>query len=164
MKTADAPAHFWLRENRLRLTRGRAAIVEELLHVHTPLTLSELHTRLKNQGNQRCDFATVFRFIQILEKKNLVQRHTWNDRQLRYELVVRHDDGHHHHHLICKNCHRVEEIEACTVASLERELVRQKGYTEVTHSLEFFGLCPKCQSRPLPPHSQTESKTKKHHP
>jgi Fur family ferric uptake transcriptional regulator len=122
-----------------------------------------LHRRLADQKDHHCDFATVFRFIQILEKKNLVQRHTWNDRQLRYEIVAPQLDGHHHHHLICKTCHRVEEIEACTVASLERELAKQKGYTDLTHSLEFFGVCPKCQGHPTSP-VQPGPKTKKLRP
>jgi Fur family transcriptional regulator, ferric uptake regulator len=141
MKIVDTPAQAWLRENGLRQTRGRVAIIEELRRAQSPLTLSELHGRIKSQ---RCDFATVFRFIQILEKKRIVQRHTWNDRQIHYELCGRHD-GHHYHHLICTKCHHVEEIEACTVAALEKELVRQKGYKDVSHSLEFFGICPDCQ-------------------
>lgn len=141
MKAPDSPARNWLQDNGLRLTRGRLAIIREMLHAPTPLTLSELHVLVKAE---RCDFATVFRFIQILEKKKLAVRHAWNDRQPHYELAGLHD-GHHHHHLICKSCHRVEEIDACTVATLEKDLVRQKGYTDVSHSLEFFGVCPDCQ-------------------
>lgn len=144
MKAPESPARAWLQKNGLRLTRGRIAIIEELLETHKPLTLSELHTRVQAE---RCDFATVFRFIQILEKQNLVQRHAWKDRQPHYELQAT-GSHHHHHHLICKSCHRVEEIDACTVASLEHDLARQKGYAEVTHSLEFFGVCPDCQDHP----------------
>lgn len=147
MKALDTPAARWLHEHGLRLTRGRQAIIRELLATHQPLTLSELHSRVKSE---RCDFATVFRFIQILEKKKLAVRHAWNDRQLRYELAGQ-PDGHHHHHLICKSCHRVEEIDTCTVVSLEKEVARQKGYAEVTHALEFFGLCPDCQEHPQTP-------------
>lgn len=141
MKNLEASARSWLSQNGLRLTRGRIAIVGELLTAPAPLTLSELHTRLKVQ---KCDFATVFRFIRILEKKKLALRHAWNDRQPHYELGGL-PHGHHHHHLICKSCRRVEEIEACTVTTLERELARQKGYSDVSHSLEFFGVCPDCQ-------------------
>lgn len=156
MKAPDSAASTWLQNNGLRLTRGRLAIIGELLHAPQPLTLSELHHRVKVE---RCDFATVFRFIQILEKKALVVRHAWNDRQLRYELAAL-PGAHHHHHLICKSCHRVEEIDACTVASVEKDLARQKGYAEVTHSLEFFGVCPDCQESASTPKPTTKSRKK----
>lgn len=157
MKAPDSAASTWLQNNGLRLTRGRLAIIGELMSVHQPLTLSELHHRVKTE---RCDFATVFRFIQILEKKKLVGRHTWNDRQLRYELAAL-PGAHHHHHLICKSCHRVEEIDACTVASVEKDLARQKGYAEVTHSLEFFGVCPDCQEAPSAAKTAATAKPRK---
>lgn len=157
MKAPDSPARIWLQNNGLRLTRGRVAIIEAMLDAHTPLTLSELHSRVTTE---RCDFATVFRFIQILEKKKLVARHAWNDRQPHYELSGL-PGQHHHHHLICKNCHRVEEIDTCSVATLEKELVRQKGYTDISHSLEFFGLCPSCQEPSPVPKPATRDKLRK---
>ncbi len=128
----------WLRQKNLRVTKGRQALVKTLLKTEAPLTLEEMRAQM--QGSS-CDFATVFRFIKILEKKRLVERHSWQDGQLRYVLV----HEHHHHHLICKKCHKVEVIDTCSVKKLESDLKEQTGYKELSHSLEFFGLCPRCQ-------------------
>jgi Fe2+ or Zn2+ uptake regulation protein len=69
-------AASWLREHGLRATTGRTAIVRLLDATVVPLTLAEIHEKVRAEG---CDFATVFRFISILEKKELVQRVAWID-------------------------------------------------------------------------------------
>jgi len=52
----------------------------------------------------------------------------------RFELIAEGDHS-HHHHLVCTRGAAVMEIgESPTY-----------GFTAVTHRLEFFGLCPKCQ-------------------
>ena len=104
-------AASWLREHGLRATHGRTAIVRLLDASAVPLTLAEIHEKVRGEG---CDFATVFRFISILEEKELVQRVAWIDGSTRHEIRAR--DGHHHHHyLICRTCHKVEPIDECVV-------------------------------------------------
>src|SRR5277367_2504378 len=108
-KTASSPhtqldATAWLRENGLRATHGRIAIVRLLDASKVPLTLADIHDKVKAKG---CDFATVFRFISILEDKELVERVAWMDGTTRHEIRAR--NGHqHHHYLICRTCHKVE--------------------------------------------------------
>jgi Fe2+ or Zn2+ uptake regulation protein len=38
----------------------------------------------------------------------------------------------------------VETLDLCVADGLER-MARQMGYSNVTHILEIFGICPKCQ-------------------
>ena len=78
---------------------GRIAIVRLLDASTVPLTLADIHEKVRAKG---CDFATVFRFISILEEKELVQRVAWIDGTTRHEMSAR--DGHqHHHYLICRD-------------------------------------------------------------
>ena len=135
----DATA--WLRENGLRATHGRIAIVELLDASTVPLTLADIQEKVSGKG---CDFATVFRFISILEEKGLVQRVAWIDGSTRHEIRSR--DGHHHHHyLICRTCHKVEPIDNCVVERLEDQIGKERGYAELSHSLQLSGVCPACQ-------------------
>ena len=142
----DAAA--WLRENGLRATHGRVAIVRLLEASEVPLTLADIHEKVRAEG---CDFATVFRFISILEEKNLVQRVAWIDGTTRHEIR----DGHHHHHyLICRNCHKVEPLDECVVERFEDQIAKERGYSGLSHSLQLSGVCPKCQkpeSKPRKP-------------
>jgi Fur family ferric uptake transcriptional regulator len=134
----DAAA--WLRERGLRVTGGRVAIVRLLDASKVPLTLHQIH---EQAGDHACDFATVFRFISILEEKGLVEKVAWMDGTTRHEL--RADDGHHHHYLICRECHKVEPVDQCVVERLEEEIAAERGYTAINHSLQLSGVCPSCQ-------------------
>jgi len=131
----------WLRKHGLRATHGRIAIVELLDASTVPLTLADIHEKVTKCG---CDFATVFRFISILEEKELVQRVAWIDGTTRHEIKAR--DGHHHHHyLICRACHKVEPLDECVVERFEDQIAKERGYAGISHSLQLSGVCPACQ-------------------
>jgi Fur family ferric uptake transcriptional regulator len=139
--TQALDAAWWLREHGLRATTGRTAIVRQLDATAVPLTLAEIHEKVRAEG---CDFATVFRFISILEQKELVQRVAWIDGTTRHEIRSR--DGHHHHHyLICRTCHKVEPIDECVVERFEDQIAKERGYAALNHSLQLSGVCPACQ-------------------
>jgi Fur family ferric uptake transcriptional regulator len=137
-QSIDAAA--WLHENGLRATRGRIAIVRLLDASTVPLTLADIHEKVKAKG---CDFATVFRFISILEEKGLVQRVAWIDGTTRHEISR---DHHHHHYLICRNCHKIEPLDECVVGRFEDQIAKERGYSSLSHSLQLSGVCPKCQT------------------
>ncbi|MEJ0000737.1 MAG: Fur family transcriptional regulator [Verrucomicrobiota bacterium] len=143
-KTSAPPAidaAAWLRGNGLRATHARVAIVRLLDASTVPLTLAEIHENVRAKG---CDFATVFRFISILEEKELVQRVAWIDGSTRHEIRSR--DGHHHHHyLICRTCHKIEPLDECVVERFEDQIAKERGYAGLSHSLQLSGVCPECQ-------------------
>ena len=39
----------------------------------------------------------------------------------------------------------VVEIEECFPKDLEKRIAEGNGFRQITHRLEFFGLCPRCQ-------------------
>jgi Fur family ferric uptake transcriptional regulator len=141
MGSSTKEAADWLREHGLRATQNRIAIVDLLNASEVPLTLAEIHDRARGEG---CDFATVFRFITLLEDKGLVERVAWIDGTTRHEICNR-DGAHHHHYLICRTCHKVEPIEDCVVEKFEDRIAKERGYASVSHSLQLSGVCPKCQ-------------------
>jgi Fur family ferric uptake transcriptional regulator len=147
---SEKEAANWLREHGLRATCGRIAIVRLLNGTAVPLTLAEIQAKVRGDG---CDFATVFRFISILEKKELVERVAWIDGTTRHEMRDGH--RHHHHYLICRACHKVEPLDECVVERFEDRIAKERGYAEVTHSLQLSGVCPRCQK----PGDSAERKT-----
>lgn len=152
---AAFPVAGWLREHGLRVTRSRVAMVELLRGAKKPLPLGDIHAALSAPGGDAgaaCDFATVFRFLKVLEDKAMVDKQPWVDGTDRYELKpdasCPDGDGahdHHHHYLVCRQCQRTEKIEQCLVSRLQTSIGRQTGYRELTHTLQFSGLCPRCQ-------------------
>lgn len=99
--------------------------------------MEDLHRKLGNSG---CDLVTIYRCLAQFEKIGVARRVEFGDGIARYEFR---DSDDHHHHIICRNCHAVEDLDACLIEPLERS-VKKKGFSEISHSLEFYGLCRQC--------------------
>jgi Fur family ferric uptake transcriptional regulator len=82
--------------------------------------------------------------MHLLESMHIVKRFDFGDGVARFELLAEGDDG-HHHHLVCTNCSDIVELEECFPEALEKSIASRSGFKFVTHKLEFFGLCPRCQ-------------------
>jgi Fur family ferric uptake transcriptional regulator len=128
-----------LRAHQHRITEPRKAILAVLTREHGPFTSEELHQRM-DKGV--CDLVTVYRCLAAMEEIALVRRCDFGDGSYRYEFNT---GEHHHHHIICRSCQGVETLDFCVADGLER-MARQLGYARVTHTLEIFGVCKKCQT------------------
>ena len=130
-----------LRRKARRITGPRQAILT-ILHQHRgPMTIKEIFDALPS-GN--CDLATVYRSMHLLEGMGMVKRFDLGDSGARFELLDEGDDG-HHHHLVCTNCSEIVEVEDCFPDELQERIASRNGFKAVTHKLEFFGVCPRCQ-------------------
>jgi Fur family transcriptional regulator, ferric uptake regulator len=130
-----------LRRQSRKITGPRQAILEILRRRPHPMTNREIFADLPRG---RCDLATIYRAMHLLEEMGMVKRFDFGDGAARFELVGEGDDG-HHHHLICTRCAGVVEIEECFLREIESRIAARNGFKAVTHKLEFFGICPACQ-------------------
>jgi len=131
-----------LRGESRKITGQRAAILEILRKYPHPLTNREIFAAFPKRG---CNLATIYRSIHLLEKMGMVKRFDFGDGTARFELIDADNDG-HHHHLVCTKCSGVVEIQECFTGDIERRIAKANGFEAVTHKLEFFGICPNCQS------------------
>lgn len=130
-----------LREQARKITGPREAILEVLRRYPHPLANKDIFAALPKG---LCDLATVYRTVHLLEAMGMVKHFDFNDGVARYELLGRDDDG-HHHHLVCTRCGKVIKIQECLLREMEARIAAANGFAAVTHKLEFFGLCPRCQ-------------------
>lgn len=128
-----------LRQGARRITGPRQLILDVLRQEEHPLTAAEIHAQMD------CDLATVYRSLRLLEEMAMVKRFDFGDGTARFELLGQGDDG-HHHHLVCRECSAVVEIEECFSGNFEQRIANAHGFSGVSHRLEFFGVCPKCQA------------------
>lgn len=128
-----------LKEAGLKKTEARLALIDLLEKEDNPLDVSTIIDGLKVDGI-RIDQATVYRILDILTQKGLINRLEFGEGKYRYELQKS-----HHHHLICQECGRIEDVEGSFVDELEKEIKTKNGFLVKTHSLEFFGVCRYCQ-------------------
>lgn len=130
-----------LRGQARRITGPRQAILKILRRHPHPMTNREIFAAMPRG---RCDLATIYRAMHLLEEMGMVQRFDFGDGTARFELVGEGDDG-HHHHLVCTRCAGVVEIDECFPREIESRIAAKNGFKAVTHKLEFFGICPECQ-------------------
>ena len=126
-----------LKKSGLKLTEPRKAILQALVENHGPYSAEEIH---KLFTKKVCDQVTVYRCLTSLEKAGMIKRCEFGDGTARYEFFKKE----HHHHVICKECKKIEVLDDCELQEIDR-FARKKGFTDVSHSLEFFGICSDCK-------------------
>jgi len=131
-----------LRDAGLKITKPRLAILDVLIREHGPFTAEELFARLSQpRGGSPCNVVTIYRCLAKFESLGLINRCDFGDGSIRYELRAR---DHHHHHIICRSCKKVESLPKCPVEDRSIQIPKM-GFKDVSHRLEFFGVCPDCQ-------------------
>lgn len=135
-----------LRSKGLRMTANRRAILQTLLNAGRPLSLEQIqHDAARHVGDGDApDFATVFRMMIVMDELKLARKVHLGRASSHYELI---DSQHHRDHLVCTDCGQVTPLEGtCPVERMERQIARKHGFTQLTHSLEFFGRCGECSA------------------
>ncbi len=124
-----------------KATKTRTNLIDILLKSQYPLAASDIKTQLAKIGNLP-NKTTVYRELEFLKSQGVVLEVQLGEDKKRYESAF----NKHHHHLVCMRCDQIEDV------VLENELDRQvskiarnKQFQVINHSLEFFGLCNKCQ-------------------
>lgn len=129
----------------LRLTKTRKALVALFFQYETPISVQDILYELQ-KVQITVNKTTVYRELRRLQEKGIVGVVSLGDRKQYYELASR---G-HHHHLICLQCERVDDVDMDEKRLFmeEKKVSREKGFTVLRHSLEFFGLCRNCHTSP----------------
>ncbi|MSW66963.1 MAG: transcriptional repressor, partial [Actinobacteria bacterium] len=86
--------------------------------------------------------TTVYRALQSLATAGEVDSIASDDG----ETVYRKCSSMHHHHLVCRQCGKTVEITGPTVEQWADGVASTHGFTEVSHTMELFGLCAQCSS------------------
>jgi Fur family ferric uptake transcriptional regulator len=126
----------------LRITQPRIAILETMIRFGQPASIEQIHTELAQDS---CDLVTVYRCLAVFQELGLVRRSFFHNGTSLYEINLAGDSR---YHVICKATNRVEEIDAATTEELRRavqqieETLKARGYTDVSHMVEFFGVSP----------------------
>jgi Fur family peroxide stress response transcriptional regulator len=130
-----------LRERRCRITPQRLAVLKIL-------TSSEGHPSVERIYEQiKVDFpttslATVYKTVTLLKEMGEVLELGFSDGGNRYDG----NKPYPHPHLLCTHCDAIEDLEVDALGEIPRQVAQDTGYRIVSHRLDFFGICPRCQA------------------
>ena len=89
-----------LRERGLKVTNQRLLVLETIAgHPGEHLTAEEIYELAKEQYPE-IGLATIYRTVQVLVELNVIDKVSFDDGFVRYELGSAKADSHHHHHAI----------------------------------------------------------------
>jgi Fur family ferric uptake transcriptional regulator len=106
------------------------------------LGAQEIHDRLSESGRP-VGLASVYRVLDTLAEKGLLQRLEFGDGVARFE-PVRPDDS-HHHHLLCDGCGKVETFSDERLETALRAVEDRSGYAVAAHDVVLRGACSACR-------------------
>jgi Fur family ferric uptake transcriptional regulator len=141
----DAATRFseYLARKRLRLTRERRAILEEMLRIRGHFDADQLLVHFRSKG-RTVSRATLYRTLARLVDAGLVHKIEMEHGQARYETMF---GRHHHDHMICLTCGRIIEFESREIERAQDEVCRKKGFTMTGHMHQIRGHCAACAAR-----------------
>ncbi len=104
------------------------------------VSAQQLHHVLHAHGST-IGLATVYRALADLAANQDADSITSTDGQTLFRACT----TNHHHHLICRECGRTVEIDADRVETWAKAIGVANGFTDVSHTIELFGLCETCR-------------------
>ena len=129
-----------LKENSLRITPQRLAVLKILASSSKHPTVEAIHEQVRKKF-PTTSLATVYKTVSVLKKMNEILELGFPDGSNRY-------DGkrpYPHPHMICTKCREILDPDLAILDELTEEMGEKTGYKILSHRLDFFGLCPKCQ-------------------
>ena len=132
--------------SRARSTRQGRAVLGCLQRADGFLTAQDIHAQLRADG-EPVGLTTVYRHLQALADEATIDEIKRRDGQAVYRFCATPE---HHHHLVCRHCGNSTTIdEPSTLDGWVDQVAARAGFSQVDHTLEIFGLCPRC-SHPRP--------------
>lgn len=124
-----------------RITTARKAMIDFFMQNHAPCSALQAQKWL-SKNNIKANKTTVYRELDFMKREGLVEEFSFGDGVKRYEAVLS-----HHHHIICLKCDKVECVKlGKELLSQEKKIEKNTKFKILSHSLEFFGFCPKCRA------------------
>ena len=125
-----------------RLTPQRLAVVKILAASEEHLSADKIYERVKPDFPST-SLATIYKTVTLLKKMGEVMELGFVDDSNRFDGTRPYP----HPHLICIQCKKILDPDIPTLSELPEELAKRTGYHLVNHRLDFFGICPQCQSK-----------------
>jgi len=128
-----------LAKSKLKMTKQRKVIAEELKKLKTHPTATSLY-ELVRKRLPKISLGTVYRNLDLLAEAGIIQKLETAGTQKRFDGTVE-----NHYHVRCVQCGQVDDIPLPLFGEIEELLGGLSNYKILSHRLEFQGICPSCQ-------------------
>ncbi|WP_081618148.1 Fur family transcriptional regulator [Mycobacterium sp. 155] len=128
--------------SRRRRTAAQRAVLAVLDGSESFRSAQQLYRQLRQQQSQRFGLTTVYRILRTLVEDKVAETQRAEDGELLYRLRT---TSEHRHYLLCRQCGRAEAFTSAPFEDQTHQLSREFDYTDVTHHVDLYGVCPRCR-------------------
>lgn len=131
-----------LKEGEHRITPQRLAILKELAMSSEHPSAESIHLSMV-EHYPTMSLATVYKTLALLKKEGEVLELQFSELGNRYDG----SKPYPHPHVICTGCGEILDPPFESLEEITAKVMAETGYKIVTHRLDFYGLCEKCQKK-----------------
>jgi Fur family ferric uptake transcriptional regulator len=133
MRERQAALVAALKAEGVRITRQRTALLGVIAAADDHPDANEIHRRV-HALDPTTSLSTVYRTMQILESRGVIQRHSFEVAPARFET----NDQSHHDHIVDIDTGQVIEFRSARIEELQAQIAAELGYDVVRHKLELY--------------------------
>lgn len=141
IKSDEAVLIEALRAEGVRITRQRVALLRVIASATDHPDANEIHRRV-HAVDPTTSLSTVYRTMQILERRGVIHRHSFDGAPARFETA----GATHHDHIVDIESGVVIEFCSEKIEQLQARIAAELGYEVVRHRLELY--CRKIAQNP----------------
>jgi len=130
---------------RRRSTAKQRAVLEVLREQENFRSAQQLYLDIRRHRQLRIGLTSVYRILRTLAADRIAETQRAEDGEILYRLFT---GAGHRHYLVCRRCGSAVGFTPVDIEERTRHLSRQHQYTDVTHYVDLYGVCPRCRSAP----------------
>lgn len=120
-----------------RKTHQRELVREAVSALHTHPTAAQVYEYV-HMRNDKVSLATVYRNLNLLvEEGDILAIDTTAGRHFDHRTD-------NHGHLVCRVCGAMMDVAVPCKPTIDDEVSKLTGYSDVCHRILFEGICPNC--------------------
>ena len=128
---------------RRRSTAKQRAVLEVLQEQQNFRSAQQLYLDIHRHRQLRIGLTSVYRILRTLADDRIAETQRAEDGEILYRLRT---EAGHRHYLVCRQCGTAVGFTPVDIEEHTRRLGRRHHYTEVTHYVDLYGTCPRCQT------------------
>ncbi|MBI5138779.1 MAG: transcriptional repressor [Candidatus Vogelbacteria bacterium] len=130
-----------LKDQGHKFTKVRKLVLDLLIKSPKPLSSPDIQKAFLAR-KMPVNKTTIYRELAFLKGQGVIRELQFGDNTMRYEVTP----DNHHHHIVCINCDKIEDVILEKDLDMEEKAIAQiKNFKILNHSLEFYGICERCQ-------------------
>lgn len=130
-----------LRERKFRITPQRLAVVKILAESKGHPSAETIYKQVRKVF-PTTSLATIYKTVSLLKELGEVLELGFPEGSNRYDG----NKPYPHPHIICVRCKKIIDPDLRGIERLSEEVSQKTGFRILNHRVDFFGLCPECQS------------------